>query len=78
LDRHSKRTIAWVTGGHHSKTVRKLYEKLKHLNCTFYTDDWEAFNKVLPKERHIIGKKYTIAIEQDNSNTRHNLARMTR
>jgi IS1 family transposase len=33
---------------------------------------------VLPKERHIIGKKHTTAIEQDNSNTRHHLGRFTR
>jgi insertion element IS1 protein InsB len=32
----------------------------------------------LPKERHKIGKKYTISIEQNNSNVRHYLARMTR
>jgi len=44
----------------------------------FYTDDWDAFAKVLPKDRHVIGKAHTIAIEQDNSNTRHHLARFTR
>jgi len=46
--------------------------------CTFYTDDWDAFSKVLPPERHVIGKTHTIAIEQDNSNTRHHLGRFTR
>jgi len=52
---------------------------VKHLaDCVFYTNDWEAFAKVLPKERHIIGKVHTIAIEQDNSNTRHHRGRMTR
>ena len=33
---------------------------------------------MLPKERHFIGKKYTRAIESDNSNTRHRLGRFTR
>jgi IS1 family transposase len=33
---------------------------------------------VLPAERHVVGKAHTIAIEQDNSNTRHHLGRMTR
>jgi len=46
--------------------------------CRFYTDDWDAFAKVLPKDRHIIGKAHTVAIERDNSNTRHQLGRMTR
>jgi insertion element IS1 protein InsB len=56
-----------------------LYDKVKHLTtCIFYTDDWEAFAQVLPPERHITGGTYTQAIERDNSNTRHHLARMTR
>jgi len=52
---------------------------VKHLkNCTFYTDNWDAFAEVLPPERHIIGKSGTPAIERDNSNTRHHLGRFTR
>ena len=47
-------------------------------DAVFYTDDWEAFKKVLPPERHIIGKRGTVTIERDNSNTRHHLGRMTR
>jgi insertion element IS1 protein InsB len=47
-------------------------------DCKFYTDSWDAFAKVLPKDRHVIGKAHTISIEQDNSNTRHHLARFTR
>jgi insertion element IS1 protein InsB len=38
----------------------------------------DAFAKILPPERHVIEKKHTITIEQDNSNTRHHLARFTR
>ena len=47
-------------------------------NCVFYTDSWDAFIKVLPSERHIVGKQYTTLIESDNSNTRHHLGRFTR
>ena len=47
-------------------------------NCIFYTDDWDAFAKVLPKNRHKIGKKHTTTIESDNSNTRHDMGRFTR
>ncbi len=61
--------MAWVVGG----------SKVKHLeNCTFYTDDRNAFAKVLPADRHVIGKEHTVTIERDNSNTRHHLGRMTR
>ncbi|WP_339040270.1 IS1 family transposase [Candidatus Lariskella endosymbiont of Hedychridium roseum] len=52
---------------------------MSHLKeCHFYTDDWDAFSKILPKERHTIGKSGTVCIERDNSNTRHHLCRMTR
>ncbi len=75
LDRGSKRTIAWVTGRRDASTFRQLYDKVKHLkNCTFFTDNWHVFSKILPKD--IIGKKGTVCIERDN--TRHCLGRMTR
>ncbi len=71
--------IAWVTGFRSAGTFKKLYEKVKHLKvCTFYTDSWDAFSKVLPRDRHIIGKRYTVAIERDNSTVRNDLARFTR
>ncbi|MGH8428680.1 MAG: IS1 family transposase [Gammaproteobacteria bacterium] len=79
VDRASRRTVAWVVGGRDAATFQQLYDKVKHLtDCIFYTDDWEAFAQVLPPERHVIGKAHTIMIEQDNSNTRHHLGRMTR
>ena len=78
LDRNTGRTVAWVVGGRDAATVRRLYCQLEHLNdCLFYTGDWEALAKVWPPERQLIGKKYTIAIEPDNPNTRHHLGRMS-
>lgn len=79
IDRRTGKTIAWVLGKRDTNTFKRLYDKVKHLTkATFYTDSWDAFAKILPPERHIIGKKYTSAIERDNSNTRHHLARFTR
>lgn len=51
---------------------------MKHLEAKFYTDDWEVYKKIIPQEKHVVGKKHTIAIEQNNSNIRHFLGRMTR
>jgi len=79
LDRTSRKTVAWVLGRRSAATFRRLYSKVSHLTeCMFFTDDWPAFAKILPRERHVIGKSGTIAIEQDNSNTRHHIGRMTR
>ena len=66
-------------GRRNTATFKRLYQKVKHLkNCIFYTDDWDAFAKVLPKGRHVVGKAHTVDIERDNSNTRHHLGRFTR
>jgi insertion element IS1 protein InsB len=79
VDCCTRRTVAWVLGGRDTATFQRLYDKVRHLeDCTFYTDDWDAFAAVLPPERHRIGKKHTVAIERDNSNTRHHLGRFTR
>ena len=79
MDRLPGRTIAWVLGRRDAATFPRLYDTLQHLTAwIFYTDDWDAFAHILPKERHITGKVHTHAIERDNSNTRHHLARMTR
>jgi insertion element IS1 protein InsB len=68
-----------MVGGRDAATFGRLYDKVRHLtDCVFYTDDWDAFAKHLPPERHVIGKAGTITIEHDNSNTRHHLGRMTR
>lgn len=71
--------MAWVLGDRDSTTFKRLYDKMRHLaNCTFYADNWDAFAEVFPSERHVIGKAHTLAIERDNSNTRHHLGRFTR
>jgi len=68
-----------ASGGRDIAAFRRLYEKVKHLKtCIFYTDNRDAFTKVLPPERHVIGKNGTHTIERDNSNTRHHLGRFTR
>jgi insertion element IS1 protein InsB len=79
IDRSTGRTAAWVLGNRDTATFQRLYDKVKRLTgCTFYTDDWKVFAKILPHERHVIGKTHTIDIEHDNSNTRHPLGRFTR
>ena len=71
--------MVWLVVGRDAATVRRLYCQLAHLNdCLFYTNDGDALAKVWPPERQLIGKKYTIAIEADNTNTGHHLGRMSR
>ena len=73
------RTNEKIIGNRDTATFRRLYDTVKHLtDCTFYSDDWDVFAKVLPAERHVIGKAHTSCIERDNSSTRHHLSRFTR
>jgi IS1 family transposase len=55
-----------------------LYEKLKDYVKHYYTDPFKVYKEVVPDERLTKNKKYTIGIEQNNSNVRHYLGRMTR
>ena len=55
-----------------------MYEKLKDFVNHYYADDWEVYRQVIPAEKLTQGKKHTIGIEQNNSNVRHYLGRMTR
>ena len=55
-----------------------MYEKLKPYVKHYYTDDWAVYKKIIPEEKLTQGKKYTIGIEQNNSNVQHYLGRMTR
>lgn len=59
--------VAWVWGTRSAKTVKALSVKLKAVEVdTFCTDDWKAFAKVLPADKHQIGKAYTRHIEGVN------------
>ncbi|WP_266206124.1 IS1 family transposase [Pontibacter kalidii] len=59
--------LAWSWGTRSRHTVRRLYRQLEQLEIDcFCTDDWPAFTKVLPPEKHLIGKAYTRNIEGVN------------
>jgi IS1 family transposase len=60
--------IAFTMGKRNAATVRNLFVKLKALHIdNFLTDDGEAFQAVLPKSKHRIGKQFTKAIEGMNT-----------
>lgn len=72
-------TIGWCIGNRDAKTFSKFFDRINVSEETiYYTDDWDVYGKIIPKERHVVGKKNTITIEQNNSNVRHYLGRMTR
>jgi insertion element IS1 protein InsB len=71
--------IAFTLGKRSTTAVMNLFVKLKGLDVDlFFTDDWEAFQAVLPKTKHRIGKQYTKAIEGVNTWFRTRVRRLVR
>lgn len=71
--------LAYSCGSRSAKTVRELLTKLQQVTIDEYcTDDWKAFSKVLPKEKHTIGKAYTKHIEGVNTCLRARNRRLVR
>ena len=44
----------------------------------YHTDDFLAYSKILPKNCHTIGKRYTQGIERNNLTLRSRLKRLVR
>ena len=71
--------LGFAMGKRNWKTVYHWMLKLKVLHIDwFLTNDWEAFKVVLPKEKHLIGKQFTKAIEAVNTWFRKRLRRLVR
>ena len=77
--KQSGEILAANWGKRNKKSIKTLFKKLQGLEINFYcTDNWKAFAEVLPKEKHIIGKKYTKKIEGINTWLRTRLRRLVR
>jgi insertion element IS1 protein InsB len=71
--------LAYACGSRSAKTVRALLKKLKEVEIDQYcTDNWKSFTKVLPVEKHMIGKEYTKNIEGVNTCLRARNRRLVR
>ena len=71
--------IAWECGDRDKATLEKLIETLEKwkVNC-YYTDDYQAYASVIPRERLIQTKAETHAIERNNCRMRHGFGRFKR
>lgn len=55
VERASRRIVAWVLGCRGAATARRLWQALPvqyQTHTTYYTDEWEAYAKVLPEAAH--------------------------
>ncbi len=75
----SKEILAFAMGKRNVKTLKSLLLRLKQVTIDYFcTDHWEAFKAVLPREKHLIGKEFTKAIEGMNTWLRTRLRRLNR
>ncbi len=68
-----------MIGTRGEKTGRKLWDKIKKIDCDKYcSDHWDVYKKFLPKDKHIQTKAETFTVEGMNNQLRHYIARFHR
>ena len=78
IDGVSRAPLGWHMGNRSDACLEKLVSAVDTGKCTFVTDEWGGFLRILPEERHFYGKDLTFPIESTNSDLRHRLARFHR
>ena len=78
IDGVTRAPLGWEFGNRSDATAKKLIDRVDDGKCTFLTDDWAGFRRLLPRDRHFVGKDLTFPIESTNSDIRHWLARFVR
>lgn len=76
---HAKQILAYAFGARKDQTLRLLMRRIRHFNIRiFHTDDWGAYQRHLPQNKHLISKRYTQGIERVNLTLRTRIKRLTR
>ena len=76
-----RQVIAFHVGGRGIDALQVLWKKIPRYMrkwCYFETDDWEAYQAVLPADRHLVGKEYTYFIEGFFAGVRARVSRLVR
>jgi insertion element IS1 protein InsB len=79
MDKKSGIIIAWHNGKRTDKDCKILLNLMSDIPINrYYTDDWGAYERLLPSGKHIVGKDETWKIERKNLNFRTHLKRLNR
>ena len=71
--------LSFVFGRRQESVCAKLIGQLKAFNIsTYFTDDGASYSKLLPAEKHVIGKQHTQNIENKNLFLRTRIKRLAR
>jgi insertion element IS1 protein InsB len=79
IDHATGVVLAYVFGDRGDAAFLKLKELLKPFGITrFFTDDWGAYERHLPAECHVVGKRNTQKIERKHLTLRTRIKRLAR
>ena len=79
VDHSTNTVLAYVFGKRKDEVFKELKTLLDPLDIKrYYTDDWGAYERNLPCEKHEVGKRNTQKIERKNLNLRTWIKRLTR
>ena len=81
MNARSRQIIAFHVGDRSGESARRLWESIPkgyRDKATFYTDDWQAYKGVIPKERHRVVKGRANHIERFNCTMRQRISRLVR
>ena len=84
IDVESRQVLAFYVGDRSRKSAQKLWQRIpkKYRQAAkFYTDDWEAYRGVVPKDQHQVCAKEsgrTNLIERFNCRLRQRVSRLVR
>ncbi len=79
IDRSSGTVLAYVLGRRQDEIFLNLKGLLEPFGLTrFFTDDWDAYERHLDAENHVIGKRNTQRIERKHLTLRTRIKRLAR
>lgn len=79
MDHESGKVLAYVLDERKDRAFLRLKALLESFGITkYYTDDWGAYDRHLPKEIHEIGKRNTQKIERKHLTLRTRIKRLAR
>lgn len=71
--------ISWHNGKRTDEDLMQLLKQMKNIPINkYYTDDWCAYSRLIPFDKHVIGKDETWKIERKNLNFRIHIKRLNR
>ncbi|MGH1434834.1 MAG: IS1 family transposase [Lewinella sp.] len=72
--------VACYIGGRGKSAAKKFWKKIPSTlrECYFETDHWEAYQSIIPKNQHKVGKDLTYYIEGFNATIRARVSRLVR